>query len=73
MKLAARKICNSCRETVAVKKLIGYRSVKDYVTISLHEEPCYSSDNGKKVPLHYCSNCWTGFQTAINNSQSLEG
>lgn len=67
MKLDARKVCNSCRKTVAVKRLIGYRTLEDYVTIQQHDAPCYYDDSQSKSERHYCSNCWSRFQRAVSD------
>lgn len=66
MKLNARKVCNSCRKTVAVKRFFGYRTVEDYVTIHEDEAPCYCDDSQSKSKRHYCSSCWSRFQRAIS-------
>lgn len=69
MILQARKVCNSCRTTVAVKRLFGYRTVEDYVTVDLHEAPCYVTDSQRKTSMHYCSNCWSNFQRVVTKER----
>lgn len=65
MNVRAKRICNSCRETVAVKRLFGYRTIEDYVTVPQFEAACYADDSQRKVPLHYCGSCWSCFQRAV--------
>ena len=68
MKMRAQKMCDSCSAVVAVKNLIRYNTVKDYVTIRGDDVTSYVNfeDNTTPYRLHYCRECWDGFWGAFN-------
>ena len=56
----AHKICNACRDTVAVKNCLFYVTKKNYVTIRGDDITSYVNmeDNTTPYKLHYCRECW---------------
>lgn len=68
MKIRAQKTCDSCGNVVAVKNIILYRTVEDYVTIRGDDVTTYVNfeDNTTPYRLHYCRECWDRFWGDFN-------
>lgn len=68
MKHPARKTCNNCNKTVAVKNCIRYNTILDYVTVRGDDITTYANMEDSTTPykLHYCRECWDGFWGDFN-------
>ena len=71
MFIEAKKTCDHCKEVVAVKGLLFYRTVKDYVTVRGDDVVGYAEweDNTVRSELHICKQCWRGFWGSFDEKQ----
>ena len=62
MTVSARKICNRCKDVVAVRSIL-FHTVKDYVTVRGSDVVTYMNMEDCETPykLHYCRKCWDSF------------
>ena len=69
MKIRSTKCCDLCKDTVAEKQLIFYRTTNDYVTVQMDEKPSlFSGDNTKRSYWHFCLPCWFGIMNAAKEA-----
>ena len=63
MKELAKKMCDCCKDVVAIKYFIRYNTVKNYVTIRGDDVTTYVNECDCTTPyeLHYCRECWEAF------------
>ena len=54
------KICNKCKDIVAIEHCIRFNTVKDYITIRGDGVTTYVNMEDSTTPyrLHYCRECW---------------
>ena len=57
------KICNVCREEVAFKDKLRFRTVRNYITLNID----YESVMDHTIPgeVHICKRCWDRMQNVV--------
>ena len=66
-----KKMCDHCKEVVAVRGCLFYKTVKGYITVRGDDVVSYANweDNTVRSELHICKQCWRGFWGSFDAKQ----